>query len=948
MVRDMIRAVVVAAALLAACGDDTVVGPFDDLRLDLDLTVGVTKPVHVARDRYGIAHISAQSVADAAFAQGYVMAHDRLPQMDILRRFGAGTLSELFGALDPGVIDTDLEMRLHRMKPLARETWQRLLASEREDDKQVVLLLQRFTDGVNTYAAQVRSEANPTGAWVLDDNLLASFDPARFVAWDPVDSLVLGRFQAFALSWTTPFELDATELDQKLRATFEEATPAAPAAYARRGISRDLLRFTPIGQTPTIEGFPNVVDTGSRSDVGRPRRKPAAPSGPPQRPTVPQPVLDNAQRFFARGIRTGAFGALGPHAFMQPFAGSNNWAVNGERTGGAAILASDQHLQLPNPSIFYPTHLMIAADPAQPLGRATDVIGVTFPGIPGVILGTNGDVAWSGTVSQHDVNDVYLETISPCASGSCVTFGGAQVPLETFTEEIKIGALGIITQTKMVTYEVVPHHGPIIPTIDKTTHDLVPRTSGTAMSVRYTGHVPTYEIRALWNLGHARSVDEGFQALHDFGYGSQNWTMIDSSQNIGWTTHADVPVRQPAAYTWHPTTNPTGVAPFFVLPSEGAEWTGMMSSRYVPHAINPSGARDYLVSANADPVGATFDGDPLNQTDLDGNVLYVGVTYAAGVRHERIAEMITQNAGPITVDDMARMQHDTTSTMGTKLTPYLVAELNRIENPGGPPADLGEYVTGLSAGDRSRLIQARTLLSTWTYETSTESSATAVFNAFMHFFIARTLGDEFTAAGFDVWRLDDNLIARIVHAMLASPATFVQSATTMQPILCDHVATMGADDSCSKVVLQAILDAMHHLESAAGFGTADVAQWRWGNLHRLKITPLFPNTELDLPAPGAPGFPKSGDNFVVNRSDQGWDDLDFSQSADGPAQRFLAVATDGRITVKWALPGGVIYDSRSPHYRDLLDDYYLAEKHFDAPFTVDEINTAGETRWLFR
>ena len=44
----------------------------------------------------------------------------------------------------------------------------------------------------------------------------------------------------------------------------------------------------------------------------------------------------------------------------------------------------------------------------------------------------------------------------------------------------------------------------------------------------------------------------------------------------------------------------------------------------------------------------------------------------------------------------------------------------------------------------------------------------------------------------------------------------------------------------------------------------------------------------------------------------------------------------------------MIYDSRSPHYRDLLDDYYLAHAHFDAPFTVKEIRLAGENRWLFR
>ncbi|MBA3456059.1 MAG: penicillin acylase family protein [Deltaproteobacteria bacterium] len=130
----MIRVVVVAVALLGACSDDTVVGPFDDLRLDLDLTVGLDRPVHVARDKYGIAHITAKTVGDAAFVQGYVMAHDRLPQMDILRRFGAGTLSELFGALDPEVIDTDLEMRMHRMRPLARETWDRLRTSDRSNN----------------------------------------------------------------------------------------------------------------------------------------------------------------------------------------------------------------------------------------------------------------------------------------------------------------------------------------------------------------------------------------------------------------------------------------------------------------------------------------------------------------------------------------------------------------------------------------------------------------------------------------------------------------------------------------------------------------------------------------------------------------------------------------------------------------------------------------------
>jgi hypothetical protein len=80
----------------------------------------------------------------------------------------------------------------------------------------------------------------------------------------------------------------------------------------------------------------------------------------------------------------------------------------------------------------------------------------------------------------------------------------------------------------------------------------------------------------------------------------------------------------------------------------------------------------------------------------------------------------------------------------------------------------------------------------------------------------------------------------------------------------------------------------------------------------------------------------------------GWSDTSFNQFADGPAQRFLAEAAPGEtIKVKWALPGGAIYDSRSPHYRDLLDNYYLPLEHFDAPYSVPEINTDGEARWEF-
>ena len=932
--------------VVVACGDnDTAKGPFDGLPLDKEFTdASLTAPVHVARDKYGVAHISGDTTADVAYVQGYVMAHDRLPQMDILRRYGAGTLSELFGALDPSVIDTDLEMRVHRMKPLAQQSWDMLKASSDPTDQELVLLLQRFADGVNAYAKDVNAQK-----WVLDPNLLVSFDPARFVDWSPVDSLVLGRFQAFSLSWSTPFEVDLTNVYQGLRTTYDAATMANPAAYARRGISRDLVVTQPIGVRPTIDGFPNVdPDTGTRADGGRPgrakRKRTHATVAGPKRPFVPQELFDDAKRALSRDVHDGPFGALGPHAFMRPWAGSNNWAVAPALAGGKALLATDQHLQLPNPSIFYPTHLIVK--------DRFDTLGITFPGIPGVILGSNGNVAWAATVSEHDVNDVFLETIAPCGTGSCVAFDGQQVPIETFTETIQIGALGTITETRQATYEVVPHHGPIIPTI--VNHKLVPRTTSTAMSVQYTGYVPTFEIRALWKLGHAKTVDDGFKALADFSYGSQNWTMIDNSGNIGWTTNAVVPWRAPAAYAWDPDTNPDGLAPFMVLPGDGtAEWEGRMDARYVPHAINP--AQGYLATANADPVGATFDGKPLNQAMVDGRPLYAGVTYAPGLREERITEVIesTAAAGTVTLDDMSKLQHDTRSNVGTHLVAPVLAALAYVDDPTGAPADAAAYIAGLAPADKATLDTAKQLLAGWTKATPAavagspsagdvaDSAATGVFNMWMHFFITNTLADEYTVAGFDMWNLGDDFLVRVIYRLLVHPELMVQSATTNQPIICDNEPAGGPDDSCTKVILVSMASAMAQL--ASKYGTADVAQWRWGKLHVQSFKPLFPNTALDIGP-----FAKAGDNFNVNRADQGWFDTDFSQFADGPAQRFLAEAAPGEtIAVKWALPGGVIYDSRDKHYRDLLDDYYLPEKHFDAPYAVTDINANGESRWEF-
>jgi len=159
-------------------------GPYDDLPVDATIHAdGLTAPVDVVRDRFGVPHIHARTIDDAAFANGYVMAADRLAQMELFRHSASGTLSRLFGALDESVLDQDLAMRVHRMRPIAEATWATLSASTDPTDKRIVRTFSRFADGVNQYAAELAQ-----GLHTLDPSVAIFFHIEGWLPWTPVDT----------------------------------------------------------------------------------------------------------------------------------------------------------------------------------------------------------------------------------------------------------------------------------------------------------------------------------------------------------------------------------------------------------------------------------------------------------------------------------------------------------------------------------------------------------------------------------------------------------------------------------------------------------------------------------------------------------------------------------------------------------------------------------------
>src|SRR6185369_11317140 len=117
-------------------------------RLEPDLTLkGLTAPVIIDFDQFGIPTIKAQSRLDAMRALGYVSARDRLFQMDLLRRAAAGRLTEIFGK---GLLEMDTSQRVVGCNRVAPEIVSRLPEVQKE-------ILEAYSDGVNAYLSQMRS-----------------------------------------------------------------------------------------------------------------------------------------------------------------------------------------------------------------------------------------------------------------------------------------------------------------------------------------------------------------------------------------------------------------------------------------------------------------------------------------------------------------------------------------------------------------------------------------------------------------------------------------------------------------------------------------------------------------------------------------------------------------------------------------------------------------------
>jgi len=320
--------------------------------------------------------------------------------------------------------------------------------------------------------------------------------------------------------------------------------------------------------------------------------------------------LPGPEEFMLRGTNTAS---ASQDWLEQPVPGSNNWAVAGHLTkSGAAIVANDMHLGISAPSIFYRARLRVTGD------TAIDLNGVTLPGTPILVAGSNGRVAWTNTNSYGDWTDAVV--VKPGdAPGTYLTPDG-QKQIVTHQETILVkDQPPEILQVRETIW------GPLLES------NAAP---GQLIAVSWIAH----HIDAV-NLGHldletVSNVEAAMDVGNRIGMPPQNFVVGDAEGNIGWTIAGRIPRRVGASS---------------VLPADWSEregWDGWVPAEQYPRILNPESGR--IWTAN----GRVVDGEALN---IIGDGGYDLGARATQIRDSLFAidEFTPENMLAIQLDDAA-------------------------------------------------------------------------------------------------------------------------------------------------------------------------------------------------------------------------------------------------------------------------------------------------------
>jgi penicillin G amidase len=425
---------------------------------------GLAGPATLSRDELGAVSVRAPTAVDAARLLGFAHGQDRFFQMDLLRRHAAGELSALFG---PSMIDADRSTRVHRFRELGRVAFDRESPARRE-------LLTAYAEGVNAGLSSL--SARP---W---EYLLLRTEPEP---WSPVDSSLVLYSMALELQDPTG------RFEHTLMILRSQLGPAAVDFF-----------------NPLIGPADGALD----------HTVAALPPAPSER------VINLRQAALAEANTPGPGAGLREPA-ERPVQGSNAIALAGGRThNGAGLVAGDPHLSLRVPTTWYRAQLEWTAADGQPVR----VVGLSLPGAPGIVIGSNGHVAWSFTNSYVDTGDLVLVDCDPAAPDLVYHRGQDALQFERRTDTIAVkGAEPVTVESTWTVW------GPIVGKNER----------GRPVAFRWTMHDPSAANQEILEFATARSLDELIAIAHRCGIPPQNLVAVDARGDAAWTIVGRLPKR---------------------------------------------------------------------------------------------------------------------------------------------------------------------------------------------------------------------------------------------------------------------------------------------------------------------------------------------------------------------------------------------------------------------
>ncbi len=442
---------------------------------------GLREPVTVAQREDGVYRIRAANEPDAARAEGYLMARDRMMQMDLFRRIALGETAALLGDRKFGERTTVQMDILNRFLGFGERAGQ--LEAKISPEEHAVA--EAFTAGVNAWIAE--------GRLSLEHRLLAA-EAVR--PWEVRDSLAIYAMFMHGLSGNADREI--RRLVVACRSGIEAMERVFPTdiEYAAHALPEEDLRVERYAKAPAVvpemaEALPELCPQGAHAAAG------------PAKATVADVLVDG-------------------------WSASNNWVVAGFLTAsGKPILSSDPHLPHMNPPLVW------AVEVETPEAHA---VGFTLPGIGRIVFGHNGDVAWGITTNHVDRQDLVIYKPRSERRGDEVVEGyeldGEFVPFERRTESIDVKDGDPVTITARITRD-----GPLLNDIDALVGDRVPLTA-----MRRTPLMRGEDMDGARRMNHAHSLDELAAGINELNLGCSSYVLADG-ESIAYRSPCVVPKR---------------------------------------------------------------------------------------------------------------------------------------------------------------------------------------------------------------------------------------------------------------------------------------------------------------------------------------------------------------------------------------------------------------------